>query len=1429
MNVIGNIGDKMKLTTNYNTEATFDFENKMKLEYTGYEDEIIKKIEAGNVSLPLTGTLITGSQSLFGIKTQLQFGRMMVTSIFSQQKGKSQSVDVQGGAQTSFFEVKGDQYEANKHYFLAQYFRNQYDKALSNLPIVQSGVNITRIEVWVTNRTSVTTDTRDILAFTDLGEEHFDHTAGLITDSIPGCPPADSANNLYTVLTPNLQQLRDLNSSATLQFLNSLHGAPNNFYDPKNFVIVNFARKLNQNEYTLNPQLGYISLNQALNADEVLAVAFEYTLNGHTYQVGDFSTGGVTAPKALFVKMLKSTNVNTNLFTWDLMMKNIYSIGTYNLTKEDFHLDILYLNDKIGSYINYIPAGCTKVNGVPLLTLLNMDRLNNNNDQQPDGVFDYVAGVTVNPANGRIIFPVVEPFGDYLRNKFCTTDFPAAEKYIYDALYDSTRSAAQQQPEKNKFLLKGTYKGSSGSEIPLNAVNIPEGSVTVTAGGVPLKENVDYTVDYTIGRVKIINESILSSNTPIHVSLESNALFSIQTKTLMGSRFDYTINKDFALGGTIMRLSERPLTRKINIGDEPIANTIWGVDGTYRTDSRFLTKIVDKIPFINTKEASNITFTGEFAQLIPGHSSAIGSTGTSYIDDFEGSKTPIDLRSPSAWYLSSTPTGEQPEADSIDNRIYGFNRAKLAWYYVDPIFQRNGDNMPNGAAGDIQNHFVREIPEQEIFPNKSVVNNQPTTLTCLSLAYYPSERGPYNYDVNQTSLSAGINSDGTLKSPQTRWAGIMRKIEPTDFEASNIEFIEFWLMDPFNDDNPNHSTTNGGDLYFNLGNISEDILKDGRKAFENGLPTTNNPTAPYDTTQWGRVPALPSIVQAFDNDEQGRRDQDVGLDGLSDGNESSYFSQYLNALSSAFGTGSGAYQKASPDPSADDYSYFRSDAYDQANSGSGTGALERYKKYNGMEGNSPPQGSSTSGYSSTATNIPDAEDINRDNTLSREENFFQYHIALKPSSMVVGQNYITDVVQASVPNKGVINWYHFKVPLSDPQRVVGDIQDFKSIRFMRIFLKNFADPIICRFGRLDLIRSEWRKYQYSLLTPGEFIDVFSGTSFDVSTVNIEENGQRSPINYVLPPGIERETDIGTTNLAQLNEQSLSFKVCGLKDGDSRATYKTTQFDIRKYKKLKMFIHAESMNSDNLQNGDLSVFVRLGSDFTSNYYEYEVPLTVSVPGNNSADAVWPASNNIELETQKLIDTKLHRNSASWNLTVPYTEYDGSRRITVTGNPNLSGVRVIMIGIRNPLSSDGLEHCAEIWVDELRVSDFDEAGGWAATARINAQLADFATIALVGNKSTPGWGSIEQKVGERKKDDITSYDFSTTVALDKFLPSKVGLKVPMYFGYAESFTNPQYNPLDPDVLFSDALNAAPNKTVEDSIKKSVQDYVMRKSIN
>ncbi|MCX6310380.1 MAG: cell surface protein SprA, partial [Bacteroidetes bacterium] len=1471
LNVIGKIGEKLKLTTNYNTESTFEWENQMKLEYTGFEDEIIKKIEAGNVTFGLNTSLITGSQTLFGIKTQLQFGRLTVTSIASQERGKKSEINVTGGAQVTQFEVLADNYEANKHFFLSQYFYDNYDGALANFPVINSGVAITRMEVWVTNRTGAVDNTRNIVAQADLGEDSLEQVGTGFISMVAGEDhvPHNALNNLYAQDTSTYRLLRDINTPLQSTFAPLINGF--GYQQAVNYERVGNARKLATTEYTMNTRLGYISLNQALNYDEVLAVAYQYTLNGKTYQVGEFSNGGISGQDALILKLLKSTNnvpkISDNNTSyryrmWDLMMKNVYSVGAYQVNPANFILNVWYNNPSTGTDIPFIPEG--PINGKPLLQVMNLDKLNQQQQASPDGQFDFIDGVTINSSNGRVIFPLVHPFGDHLY-EVLNHDGPLYVKYGYPQLYDSTKTVAQTVfANKDRFKLKGSYQSSSNSDISLNAVNIPAGSVVVTAGGAPLTENTDYTVDYTLGRVKIINESILNSGVPIKISLESNSLFAIQSKTLWGTHFDYRVNKQFNIGATVMNLTERPVTQKTNVGEEPMSNTIFGTDINYSTNAPFLTRMVDHIPFIDTKVASSISYQGEFAYLHPGHNKAIGKNGNSYIDDFEGTQSAIDIRSPQGWSLASVPQGQPqrfPEAGQ-DSIASGFGRAKIAWYVIDPLFLRPDNNLKPSyiTTADQSNHFVREVPETEVFPNKQPPNGQPLAVSMLDLAYYPNERGPYNYDVNPTGFSSGLDSMGFLKNPSTRWGGIMRRVETNDFEAANVEYIQFWMMDPFNEDLPISQRNTTGELVFDLGNISEDVLKDSRNSFENGLPSDGSAIG-TDLTPWGRVPVLQSIVNAFDNDPDKRKKQDVGLDGLGDDDEASYFSNYIGEIASRYTGASPAYTKAVKDPSGDNYHYYRGTDYDNSQ----IPILERYKMFNGVDGNSPTTGQPnddgvTETYSTQATTLPNQEDINRDNTLSENESYYEYRVKMDPNDVNVnniGNNYITDIYTTTASTKDgrerPITWYQFKIPIKTYTAKVGNIENFNSIRFVRMYFKNCDKPVVCRFARLEFVRSDWRKYNYSLLSPGEYIsNDQSNTEFDLAAVNIEENGNKTPVNYVLPPGIDREQNVQSATIVRLNEQALSMKVCNLEDGDSRAAYKTsTNLDVRSYKKIRMFIHAENRagSTTPLANGDLVAIIRMGSDQTDNYYEYSIPLQVTPPGtydaNDAAERtkVWPVENNLELAFELLQYVKQQRNIATANGTVSLTQEftmedpnNPGRFVTVKGNPNLSMIKVFMLGVRNPKKTsattgdDGFPKCAEIWFNELRLTDFDEHGGWAATSRVNLKLADFAVVNLSGNMMTPGFGSIEKKVSERSRENQKNYDVSAQVELGKFFNAKAGIRLPLFWGFGETFITPQYNPLDPDILLKPVLNNENlSKPARDSIRSATVDYTRRKSLN
>lgn len=1458
MNVVAKIGDKIEFKINYNTEATFDFENKLKLKYEGKEDDIIQLIEAGDVNLPLNTTLIKGTESLFGVKTKLRFGRLTVTALYSQQKSETKNIVVQGNAQTQKFTIRADDYEENKHFFIGQNFRTTFREATKKLPVITSNVNILKIEVWVTNIGAAVTENRNIIAFMDLGESK-PYNTRLFTGDPNRKFPSNNSNNLFPVLMPtavDTAKVRNINTVSSY-----LTGSPFFMTPGEDVVKIESARKLLPSEFSYNPKLGFISLNTALNSDQTLAIAYQYQVVGDpvVYQVGEFSDQGIISPNCLVVKLLKSPSLNTRVPTWNLMMKNVYALGAYQLQPADFTLNILYSGNANGVPTAYLSEG--RIKGVPLVRVLNLDNLNQQMNPPGDGMFDFIdnattQGGTVQSSNGRIFFTVLEPFGQDLRDSIFDPANPKAslemaDKYCFDSLYTMTKSMARQYPDKNKFVLDGFYKSSAGSEISLNSLNVPPGSVKVTAGGVLLQENVHYTVDYTLGRVRIINEGILASGTPINISLESNEMFNVQTKRLMGAHLDYKINKDFVVGATILNLNERPLTQKVNYGDEPMSNTIWGLNLSYRTQSRLITRFVDALPFITTKAPSSVAVDFEFAQFIPGHSKSIGKAGTTYIDDFEGAKSTIDLKNISNWYLSSTPQGQTtsrmfPEAAAGSGLTYGYNRAKLAWYIIDPLFYDKNTTLlpPNVSNRELSNQYVRQVWETEIFPNKQPLNGVPVNLAVLNMAYYPSERGSYNYDIKPTSVSRGLNADGTLAAPETRWGGIMRKVETTDFDATNIQYIEFWMMDPFI-----YDSTNTGELYFNLGDVSEDILRDGRKSFENGLPTTAL-VKDVDTTIWGRVPTMQALVDAFDNTPASRPFQDIGYDGLSDVEEISFFdTSYVNVVRNTFGANSGAYQAASTDPSADDFHYFRGSDYDKnANFSS---VLNRYKKYNGPEGNSPTASQSPENYPTIATTIPNMEDINKDNTLSESERYYQYIVQLRPELMKPGKNYITNVYHAmDIPladgTRGNVNWYQFKIPIRTPDQTVGNINDFTSIRFMRMFFKNFPRPVVCRFATLELTRGEWRNYNYSLLAPGEYIPeaTQNQTQFDIATVSLEENGSKQPVPYVMPPGIQRETNWGSTNMQKLNEQSMSFKVCNLVDGDARAAYKTTEFDFRQFKRLQMFVHAEqSIRNENLKTGDLTILMRIGSDFTDNYYEYEIPLSFTEWGTQAGnpDAIWPVANEFNVDLERLVQVKYNRLVAMQDKgleltsSTPYSEYDGKNRITVVGSPTISDVRAIMIGIRNPKKStqsaddDGQAKCAEIWVDELRLSDFNKNGGFAATARVAVELADLGRVQFTGTYSSSGFGTLEQKQTQRPMESVLTFGFDTDLELGKFFPAKAGIRIPMHFDYSMMQIRPKYDPLNPDLYLKDVINAFDNKHQQDSIKQITEGYTQTKNFN
>lgn len=1437
LNVQASVGSKVNFDMNYNTETSFDFDSKkLKLAYTGEEDEIIKSLEAGNVSMTTSNSLINGGAALFGMKADLQFGKLRVNALFAQQESESKTVSSKGGVQTKPFELTIDQYDENRHFFLSHYFRDRYDEAVKNLNTISSPVTISKVEVWVTNKRATYDQARNVVAFADLAEHDNISNTTVVSPSGALSIPYNNTNTLYNTLNQQFIGARDIST------VNQALGGT--FVNGTEYEEVESARLLDASEYTVNTKLGYISLKTQLQADEVLAVAYNYTYSdGKTYQVGEFSTDNPSsAASCLYVKLLKGITMSPDMPFWDLMMKNIYSLGAYSVQKEKFKLNIMYQSDTTGTYVNYLPEGA--IANQILLRVLNLDSYDSNNQPHPDGIYDFIEGVTVLADNGKIIFPSVEPFGSYLRKKI--NNDAIADKYVFQELYDSTLTVARQIAEKNKFKLEGEYKASSGAEIQLGASNVARGSVKVTAGGAILTENVDYTVDYTSGVVTILNESIISAGTPVSVSLENQTAYNMQRKTMMGLDLNYQFNPNLMVGATIMHMSEMPLTTKTTMGDEAIKNTLWGVNMAYKGESQWLTNMFDKLPLLNLSKPSQISFNAEFAHLIAGHYENKNTGGYSYLDDFESTQSNFDLSDPYPWQLSSVPYDDGtpqlfPEAGLTNNIDYGKSRALLAWYTIDGLFTRKNSSLRPKyiTTKDLSNHYVRAIETRELFPQRQQSMSESNTLTVLNMAYYPQERGPYNLDADN------INPDGTLQNPEKRFGGMMRKIDQSDFETANVEYIEFWMLDPFIYDRQ----TTGGDLYFNLGEISEDILKDEKKFFENGLPIDGD-TSKVDYTVWGKVPKQQSTVYAFDNTAGARLLQDVGLNGLSSDEEKEYpaYQDYLNKLRQKLNAVTLTEMENDPlqlspffDPAGDKFHYFRGSDYDSQE----VDILTRYKRYNGTEGNSKDINDSGERYSTSSKTVPDVEDINQDNTLNKNEKYFEYKVRITPQDTVVGENFIADKRTSSVRladgTTESVTWYQFKIPVKQYQRRVGAINDFKTIRFMRMYMTGFKESVVLRFGTLQLVRGEWRSYEQDLSDP-KMPPAVKG-KLEVSTVNIEENSDRDPVSYTLPPGVSRVLDPSQPQIRQENEQALSLKITDLAAQDARAVYKNTNYDLRQYKRLQLFTHAEAPKLDvnDLADGDLAVFIRLGSDYKNNYYEYEVPLKLTPHGeynyNNSEHQkiVWPAENMLNFRLEILTDLKLERNRekrSGTNGVSFQTVYSGrdpdndGNTIRVKGNPSLSEVKTVMIGVRNVRNK---LKSGEVWVNELRLTDFNEEGGWAANANLNVALSDLGTVNVGGRIETAGFGALDQSLNERRMEDFKQYNVATSIELGKLFPEKAQVSIPFYYAYSKETYDPKYNPLDQDVKLKDAIDKAETKAEKDSIRNYSQDRTVIKSVS
>jgi len=1419
LGLLGKVGENLQLKANYDTQSGFAFENRMNLVWqskgswkdlqskglddvnkpsAGGEDKIIKRVEFGNVNMPLSTSLIRGSQSLFGVKTEFQLGKTYGTVVLSQQQGEARNIVVQGGGVMNTFKLNAIDYEDNQHYFLGHYFVNGYDNALLNYPQINSKINITRLEVWVLDQgNSNLAYQKSIVGIRDLGEG----ASGL---------PDNSQNGLYQSVSTTMGTRDAGTNYGDILQGQTFPGSTETYQNGEQFIFNKKARRLNTNEYILQPQLGYISLNQRLNDGQLLAVSYSYTVNGsnQVYKVGEFSEES----QVLVTKVLRSnSSVKTTSPMWDLMMKNIYSLDASQVNPDGFILNVLYRDAQTGGKVNYLPN--TSVQDTNLLKLLNWDRLNLNGDLQTnggktgDGIFDFVNGITIRPETGKLIFTKVQPFGSYMAQVLGSNN----PQYVYSDLYTQQKQQAISSNLSQRYTLEGRYKGTQGQGISLGAVNVPQGSVKVSANGVQLTEGVDYTVDYMLGTVTIINEQVKQSGQAINISLENQLTFNTQRKRFLGVNLERRFSENFILGGTVVNYSESPLTQKVNYGQEAVNNTMAGINLMYNNQLPFLTRLTDKLPLVKTEAPSNLNFKMEAAYLLPGINK--GTNDQSYIDDFEQTTSKISLKEPTAWSLASKPEKNQSDplfqgAGAGNSLTNGFGRGLLSWYNIDPRFWGVGGRAPAGITPQsVSNHASRRVQFSEIYNNRDFVAGEQTFTNTFDISYYPQERGPYNVNPN-------------TETTQQRWAGIMRPISVSNFVNSNIEYVEFWMMDPYADGNTLGAAPK---LLLQLGNVSEDILKDGYMQYENGLPT---PSVPSTTTNsnLGVQPKQPPILYAFSSEGADRTAQDAGYDGLTSDQEAAKFGNtFINPVTNV------------SDPAVDDFVFYLSEKF---TGGQASSLVQRYKYFRGPEGNSQSNSLEVS------TQTPDAEDINKDYNLDQTEDYNEYVVNLDQASLGLGtNNNIVDVktVQAQFQNgqTSQVKWYLFRIPVSNINMAGSggnhDISILNNVRFARLMLKGFDQTSTLRFATMDLVRSDWRRYPKNIAVSGTDPATNEGTAnvtdpgnFEIGSVNIEENALNQP-PYVLPPGIDRQVLSGNAGAQRQNEASLYLKSRALPAGEARGVFKNTTLDMRRYKKLKLFVHAEDI--DNQVTGmdqRTKFFIRFGSDATDNYYEYEASLQITPKTATTPMEIWPMDNEVDLDIQDFVDAKIRRDK-SFPTGIVARRVDpvfgggvNFKKIYIKGRPSLGNVTTIMIGIRHePTRVSGSPINRILWVNEIRLSEIENDGGYAGNASLNFNLGDFAVVNTSASYTSVGFGNIDSKPAERNQSTQSAFSINTAVNVDKLLPEKTGVKIPLNYSYSQTIEDPKYNPLDTDVEFSKAAN-------KEQLKKVARTYTQQRSI-
>ncbi len=904
--VDGEIGDKLNIAADWNTQRTFDYENQLHVKYTGYEDEIVQSVEAGNVSLPTNSSFISGGSALFGILAKFQLGPLRLTTVATQKKGQVKQISVSGGGEAKPIEILPSAYSTN-HFFIDTSYIGLYEDYYLNNRSKQSML-IREIEVWVTSTVSV---------------------------------PPQSARNVTAFM--NQAMVESLRTNTLARHKN---------YDPiPGEVEQGLFIKLDPTQYDVNKNAGIISLRTSLQDNQ--AVAVYYVISNADNSPRYIGNSGQeqrdpTDSIKLIMKLVRPQNLQNNLPTaWKLQLKNRYPLYVTGIDPNSFEFHIEYQLPGQTATKEVLPQN------IGLLELFGLDRFSGTSGQAPpDKVFDYSAGVTIDQVNGEIIFPTVEPFDSLSIRKFLTAHQPAlstgdiinySDSLSYDAIYDTSASAAQNDP-KNRYYLRGTVKGSGAASFSIG-FNTVEGSVQVISGGQPLTPGVDYTVDYISGKVFIKNQMYLSPGRDIQIKYEANDMFQLASKSLMGARGEFNLGKSSSLGFTVMKYSQQSLSDKVRLGEEPISNVMLGLDSHTTMDAPWLTNALNFLPGAKTTALSQISVSGEVAYMLPNPNTRTspipsdGGKGVAYIDDFEGAKQSIPLggsylawKDASApWYnpnldtsytgdIHSIPTGEAINGIMADTEKMHY-KARACWFNVLPT----------------------DVIISDIWAKKTDIAGQ-DQVTSLDFYFRPAVRGEFNYSMDLEHTIGLGKSDGS--SHTKSWAGMQRVLgtTSTNLVDQNVTFVELWV-------NILGQQDSVAKLNIDLGYISEDLFGDNKLHTEDGLDNPNHIP---------RGVCNPSF--------------DWGLDTMSDAMEQNYYKDFI-----------ARYPQYAADPSGDDWA--------QLLLGGrlvDTTDANRYDKVNGTEGN----------YNSMEGRAPDGEDLNGNKSLDRINSYFEYEIPLDTNSLV---------------------------------------------------------------------------------------------------------------------------------------------------------------------------------------------------------------------------------------------------------------------------------------------------------------------------------------------------------------------------------------------------------------------------------------------